>query len=217
MHKKQLLKLVLTVLVSMGFIELRHIIPTEKNIQPVSVSEKSTIHSQYAGDETLSIKSLSQPDIEGLRQGTGTPLGGLAKLAELNGYPGPRHVLDAINAGELVATSEQKAAIQTLYDEMQPQAVDLGLKLIAIESDLNDAFATNSISEESLQNKLEESAGVYTQLRYTHLKYHLAMMDILTPDQITKYNSLRGYTSDPCKNIPEGHDPALWKMHNNCG
>jgi hypothetical protein len=31
------------------------------------------------------------------------------------------------------------------------------------------------------------------------------------------YNELRGYTSnDPCKNVPEGHDPDMWKRHHNC-
>jgi len=31
------------------------------------------------------------------------------------------------------------------------------------------------------------------------------------------YNELRGYSSDdPCENVPEGHDPEMWKRHNNC-
>ena len=31
------------------------------------------------------------------------------------------------------------------------------------------------------------------------------------------YNSLRGYSSaDPCSNIPTGHDPEMWRQHNNC-
>ena len=34
---------------------------------------------------------------------------------------------------------------------------------------------------------------------------------------IETYNKLRGYFSDdPCKNIPKGHDPELWKKHHDC-
>jgi len=52
----------------------------------------------------------------------------------------------------------------------------------------------------------------------THLKYHLFMVEILTPQQVAVYNTLRGYTSgDPCENVPEGHDPELWRLHHGCG
>jgi hypothetical protein len=33
------------------------------------------------------------------------------------------------------------------------------------------------------------------ELRYTHLKYHLAMRDLLSSDQIATYDRLRGYDS----------------------
>lgn len=187
------------------------------NSKAVSVVRESLVHSQYAGEEERSVKSLSREDIEGLKMGAGTPLGGLAKLAELNGYPGPRHVLDAIEANELDATAEQKAAIKALYDEMRPQAVSLGIKFIAVEKDLNNAFVTKSINEKFLEFKLDESARIYAKLRFVHLKYHLSTMAILTFDQVASYNLLRGYTADPCKNIPQGHDSSLWKAHNNCG
>ena len=44
----------------------------------------------YAGQEARSIKALSDDDIAALRKGEGM---GMAKAAELNGYPGPVHVL----------------------------------------------------------------------------------------------------------------------------
>jgi hypothetical protein len=47
--------------------------------------------SPYAGQETRRIKSLSEQDIDELRQGRGW---GLAKAAELNGLPGPAHLLE---------------------------------------------------------------------------------------------------------------------------
>ena len=180
-------------------------------------SDESAIHSPYAGQEARGIKALSQDDIEGLLAGAGTPFGGMAKPAELNGYPGPRHVLDAYDAGEFQLTNEQHKQIEALYEEMRSEAIELGEKIIDIENEIDDAFTGKTITNTFLQEKVKESADLYGQLRVVHLKYHLSMVEILTPQQVEKYNELRGYTSgDPCENIPEGHDPEMWKLHNNC-
>ena len=184
---------------------------------PMPASEKNTIHSKYAGQEDSEITSLSQEDIDGLLGGTGTPFGGMAKPAELNGYPGPRHVLDAATSGEFELTQEQQEQIQTLYEKMRSESIDLGRQIIDIEKEIDGMFIDKTITEESLQEKTSQSADLYGQLRFVHLKYHLFTIEILTPQQVEKYNDLRGYTSgNPCDNIPEGHDPEMWKMHNNC-
>ena len=47
--------------------------------------------SPYAGQQTRAIKALSPEDLAGLLNGEGR---GMAKAAELNGYPGPVHVLE---------------------------------------------------------------------------------------------------------------------------
>jgi len=39
----------------------------------------------------------------------------------------------------------------------------------------------------------------------------------LSTDQIDNYAVLRGYASDPCSNVPDGHDATMWKRHNGCG
>jgi hypothetical protein len=31
------------------------------------------------------------------------------------------------------------------------------------------------------------------RLRETHLRYHLLMMEVLSPEQVSQYNRLRGY------------------------
>lgn len=179
-------------------------------------SESNSHLSPYIGEEIRGIKSLSQAEVEGLLTGKGTPLGGMAKLAELNGYPGPRHVLDMTE--ELGLTAEQTNRVNTLYEEMRTGAIELGEQIIDQEKQLSNAFADNQITETGLQSGIENSALLYAGLRFLHLKYHLAMMDVLTDDQVQQYSQLRGYTgtNDPCASIPEGHDPELWKMHNNC-
>lgn len=172
--------------------------------------------SSYAGQEARAIKSLSPEDIESLRAGSGVAFDGMAKLAELNGYPGPRHVLDLMEQMNL--TEEQEAETEAVYEEMKSDAIRLGERIIAIEKDMNGRFADKTISEEELKERLAKSAAIYGQLRYVHLKAHLQMVDILTPEQIARYNRLRGYSSggDPCEKVPEGHDPELWKRHHNC-
>lgn len=175
-----------------------------------------TLDQPYAGQEQRGIKSLSQEDIEGLQAGHGTPFGGMAKLAELNGYPGPRHVLEL--ADEINLTNNQKQQIESLYDQMLSEAIPLGKQIIDIEIQMNDSFQDHTITKEELEASLNQSANLYGQLRFVHLKYHFDTLDILTSDQVGQYNQLRGYTSDqdPCENVPDGHDPELWKMHNNC-
>ena len=178
----------------------------------VMANESQHHHSKYAGQEKRTIKSLSPDDIQQLKQGKGW---GLAKAAELNGMPGPAHVLEMKD--KIALSKQQTKQIQSLFDEMKTQAMPLGNKLIELEKKLNDSFANRSVSEQTLKQQLEDIAKVRSELRYVHLVTHLKTPAILTKHQVMKYNQLRGYSSgDPCKNIPEGHDAKMWKQHNGC-
>jgi hypothetical protein len=168
--------------------------------------------SKYAGEEKREIKSLSDSDIEELQNGKGW---GLAKAAELNGVPGPVHLLEMKE--EIGLNAQQIQAIEDLYENMKQKAIPLGLKLIELERKLNHHFANQTITDELLRQNLRKIAEVYKQLRYVHLSAHLNTPDILKPEQIVLYNKLRGYSSDnPCENVPKGHDPEMWKKHHNC-
>jgi hypothetical protein len=168
--------------------------------------------SKYAGEEKREIKSLSEADIEELKNGKGW---GLAKAAELNGMPGPAHLLEMKN--EIDLSANQVWAIEDLYNKMKQEAIPLGLELIELERELNKHFANRTITSEFLGILLERVAQVQKKLRYVHLLTHLKTPDILTPEQIASYNKLRGYSSDePCENIPKGHDPIMWKKNHNC-
>jgi Spy/CpxP family protein refolding chaperone len=144
----------------------------------------------YAGLQVRDIKALSPEQIAQLRAGEGM---GLAMAPELNGYPGPRHVLDL--GTQLGLTDEQHARIQKLFDGMKAEAVPLGQKLIAAERDLNAAFAGRTITPERLQAATAAIGELQGRLRDTHLKYHIATAALLTSDQIHRYTELRGYTS----------------------
>jgi len=168
--------------------------------------------SKYIGQEKREIKTFSNEDINELRTGEGW---GLAKAAELNGFPGPKHVLDMKK--EIGLTAEQEKMIIALFWDMKERAITLGNKLIKHEKELNDRFAERNINEKVLEEVLIKISETYKSIRYVHLFAHLQTSDILTEDQIRKYIELRGYSAgDPCENIPLGHDPVMWRRHNNC-
>jgi Spy/CpxP family protein refolding chaperone len=142
----------------------------------------------YAGLETRPIKALSDEQIADLRAGRGM---GLALAAELNGYPGPLHVLDLAQPLEL--SEAQRTKMQELFDAMKAEAVALGEQLIAQEEDLDRQFAFGTITEAGLGVALQAIGTTQAALRTAHLKYHLATVPVLTPHQIQRYAELRGY------------------------
>jgi len=169
--------------------------------------------SQYAGQEKREIKSLSADDIEQLKAGKGW---GLAKAAELNGYPGPSHLLEMKDKIGLSGT--QLKQVQGIFEEMRSAAVPLGNRLIELERELDKEFSGGTVDRAKLEGLLSEIGKVQGELRFVHLSAHLKTPLILTKEQIRTYNSLRGYGSDdPCRNVPEGHDAEAWKKHNGCG
>ena len=174
-------------------------------------SDHST-HSKYAGQQNREIKSLSEEDVAELRRGGGW---GLALAAELNGVPGPAHLLELKDSIHL--SEDQVASITALFNRMQKKAIKLGGKLIEQERDLEKHFQELTITDEILQSSLKKIEKTRRQLRYTHLVTHLETPKILSDHQIMMYNDLRGYgEGDPCDNVPEGHDADMWRKHNGC-
>ncbi len=144
----------------------------------------------YAGMQTRDIKSLSPEQISDLAAGRGM---GLALAAELNGYPGPAHVLDL--ADKLRLTDEQRTKVNQLFESMKSEAVPVGQKLVTAERNLNREFAERTITPERLKAATAAIGAIRGELRNTHLKYHLATAALLSPDQIRRYAELRGYTA----------------------
>lgn len=146
-------------------------------------------HAQpYAGLQDRPVKALSDREIADLRAGRGM---GLALAAELNGYPGPLHVLE--HADALALTAEQRSRTQGLFEAMKADAVPLGERLIAQETALDRAFADRSMTSDMLRLLTAEIGVTQAALREAHLKYHLAQTEILTSAQRERYAVLRGY------------------------
>jgi Spy/CpxP family protein refolding chaperone len=145
--------------------------------------------SRYPGQQSRSIKALSEEDIAMLENGDGM---GMAKAAELNGYPGPRHVLAL--ATQLRLTDDQANRIAALRDRMSAAARPLGLELIDRERRLDQLFANREITPERLTVETATIGDIQGRLRAVHLAAHLATRTILSPEQATQYDQLRGYT-----------------------
>lgn len=145
----------------------------------------------YAGQDARGIASLSSSDIDDLLAGRGW---GFALPAELNGYPGPTHVLEAADALEL--TDAQRSAVEAIFEKMNAAARALGADYVAAEAALDAAFAEQTIDPERLVALTAEAARIEAALRATHLAAHLEVTPLLSRHQIVTYNRLRGYGDD---------------------
>jgi hypothetical protein len=155
--------------------------------------------SPYVEHQTTSVRGLSVDEIHALRSGEGM---GLARAAELNGYPGPRHVVDLADA--LALNAEQRAAVHALFVRMQAEAVAAGERLLARHADIETAFRQGSITSEELHRQTAAIGQLEGELRAIHLGYHLLTRALLSPHQIAAYDRLRGY-SDTTAPTHTGH------------
>ena len=146
----------------------------------------------YASWQERTIKALSPQEVEDDLQGRGM---GMALPAELNGYPGPRHVLEL--AGELDLSPDQLAETRRLFEDMRLRAIGLGEQIVTREADLDELFAFGAAAEADLQDAAAELGRLNGRLRAHHLGYHLAMRELLDADQIESYQRLRGYAPPP--------------------
>jgi Spy/CpxP family protein refolding chaperone len=142
----------------------------------------------YAGMQSRPIKALSEQQVADLQAGRGM---GFALAAELNGYPGPSHVLEL--ADKLGLSADQRENAQQLFNAMKQEALPIGAKLISQEAELDRQFAGRTVTPASLKSVTSAIAVTQGELRETHLKYHLSTLTLLTQNQRQKYSELRGY------------------------
>jgi hypothetical protein len=157
------------------------------HLPPASATAASP--SPYVGMEQRRVKALSDQQIADLKAGRGMSL---ALAAELNGYPGPLHVLELADALEL--SNEQQSRTTMLVEAMKTETIPIGEAIILEESTLDRLFSEGRVTPASLDAAVSHISIAQGDLRATHLRYHLAMVEVLSPAQITRYAKLRGYT-----------------------
>jgi hypothetical protein len=154
----------------------------------VLTSTAAFAQSPYAGMQTRPIKALSEQQVADLKAGRGM---GLALAAELNGYPGPAHLLEL--ADRLDLSADQRSKLQELFASMKQEALPIGAKLLEQEAELDREFVSHTITPESLKSSTAAIAATQGILRETHLKYHLSTAALVTQGQMQRYSELRGY------------------------
>lgn len=161
-------------------------------LQLVVVGAASAQHeharSPYADQKLSEIRSLTVVELEQLRTGEGM---GFARAAELNHYPGPRHVLDLADA--LTLSAEQHAGVTEIFESMQKEARRIGAEIIEAERNLGLRFEHQHIDSTALRSATERLGALYGELRYVHLAAHLATTRLLDAHQVADYDRLRGY------------------------
>jgi Spy/CpxP family protein refolding chaperone len=137
------------------------------------------------GDTTY---GLSQREGQRLLAGRGM---GLARPAEMNGYPGPMHVLDL--ADELALTPEQQQQARTTRERVMTEAPALGRQIVEKELTLDRIFRDGSADEARVRTLTREIAQLRAELRALHLQAHLVMQRALAVDQVRTYMEARGH------------------------
>jgi Spy/CpxP family protein refolding chaperone len=116
---------------------------------------------------------------------------GYAKAAELNHYPGPMHTLEL--ADKLGLSAEQRAAMASLMRRHKAEARELGAEVVRLERELDALFAHGKATAELVDAKLTRLGAAQARYRGSHLKTHIEATKLLTPEQIARYDGLRGY------------------------
>jgi len=155
---------------------------------PATATPAAHGHAGYAGLQHREIKALSAQQIDGYRTARGM---GLAMAAELNGYPGPMHVLEL--AAQLGLSADQESKTKAIFQAMQAQAKQVGEAIIDAERELDALFATRSATPAGIATQTQRIAHLQGKLRAVHLASHLDMMKVLSAEQVQSYNRLRGY------------------------
>lgn len=142
----------------------------------------------YAGLQMRAVASLSDEDVQGFLDGRGM---GLAKAAELNGHPGPMHVLEL--AEELRLAPKQREAVQAAFDRMKAKARQLGEAYVEAEKEVDRAFKAGPADAAVVAARVAEANRLLGEVRLAHLAAHIEITPLLTAEQRARYGELRGY------------------------
>lgn len=152
----------------------------------------------FSGRQEREIKALSTDQIQAYLEGRGLEL---ALAAELNHYPGPLHALEL--AAPLQLTAVQKEETEKVRAAILGEAKRLGRLIVEKEKELDGLFAGGKLDDGGLRAVVAEIARLQGELRVAHLRRHLEMKRILTPQQIKRYDELRGHGTAGA--VHEGH------------
>ena len=144
----------------------------------------------YAGQQTRAIKALSADERDALIAGAGM---GYARAAELNRHPGPMHALEL--KPPLGLSAEAVEQMDALMKRHKTEARALGAEVVRLEAGLDALFAGGKPGRAAVEAKAVEIGVAQARYRASHLTTHIETARAMTPEQIARYDQLRGYTA----------------------
>ena len=135
---------------------------------------------------STSTTALSAEAVQQLLAGEGM---GLARPAELNDHPGPKHVLEL--KGALALTPSQEQQVEAIRQRMLASARDIGRQIVDAERALDAAFDAGAASEADVAERVGAIAKLQGELRAAHLLAHVRTKALLTPGQVRRYYERR--------------------------
>ena len=146
-------------------------------------------HTHDAGHPTAEgIKALSAEQVAEYLNGEGM---GLARAAELNHYPGPKHVLEL--ADSLGLSEDQLNRVRATRERVVTRARELGATIVQKERELDRLFAAGRAEARAVETLTAEIGRLNGALRAAHLFAHIETRALLSAEQIERYDRLRGY------------------------
>ena len=130
---------------------------------------------------------VSAQEKEALLKGAGL---GAGMIAMMNGYPGPKHVLEM--GDELGLTAEQRESIGKTYGKVKAESVEFGTELVEKDEKLTALFASGSVSTGEVEKLSREIGELQGRVRAAHLNAHVETYDALTPAQREQLSSMQG-------------------------
>jgi len=141
----------------------------------------------YAAPPAREIKALSAQEQRGFTEGENM---GMARAAELNGYPGPKMVLEM--AQMLKLTPEQMAATRELMTRQKAEVRKLGAELVDAERTLDVVFREHRADEAQVGRLTTQIAQLQGRIRAAHLQTYMGAAALLTPEQMQQYAGMHG-------------------------
>ncbi|HVL48434.1 MAG TPA: hypothetical protein VM889_07750 [Candidatus Thermoplasmatota archaeon] len=132
--------------------------------------------------------ALTPEEEKSLREGAGASL---ALPAELNGYPGPLHVLEL--GDRLGLSDDQWRGTWELRNRTKADAQAKGAEILALHARIAAMFRDGEMDENRLAEEMAALGLAYGELRYVHLRAHLEQAAMLSKHQRVVYGELRGY------------------------
>ena len=144
--------------------------------------------SPYAHARDNDVPTLTPDEVYGLRTGEGM---GLARPAELNHFPGPKHLLEL--GLDLELDHVQIERIEAIHKKMRTRAIAKGEEILSAERHLANIFASGQPSAADIERITGHLGVLRGQLQAIHLLAHIESARELTVEQIERYDRLRGY------------------------